>query len=368
MDNRMQWILLFEENSKNKNHEEYFTDYEICSEVRIPGVLEYSSGSLLCGLLSEKDQQGLYSYTIRLKQIQKEYVYDKNKYSKNGYYFKNNVIGELIAIFSVYFQARFFLKSITLEMKPASNNLPYKNLKRFRYLIPHKACNYEMFTDQNRNWAHENGLKKFLEDIKKIDGEYHQELIHSFYWYLEAIKEIGIDNELFYLKMVSCVESLISDVVIENDKLKNKLTKILNADQFTSDEKQEVQNWINNRKIKKKFIKFIKTHSEKGFFKKGNRKAKHCYVKKNELDNYLNRIYNARSAYIHTGKPMYISFDMNSGDDVSDGKCHLWDLDPSLGMSADRRKILGKEKLPKTRWFERIVNYSLKNFIEEKIQ
>ena len=53
MDNRMQWVLLFEENSQNKEKEAYFTDYEICSEVRIPGVLEYGDGSMLCGLLSE---------------------------------------------------------------------------------------------------------------------------------------------------------------------------------------------------------------------------------------------------------------------------------------------------------------------------
>lgn len=364
----MQWILLFEENSKNENNEEYFTDYEICSEVRIPGVLEYFDGNLLCGLLSEKNQQGLYSYTIRLKHIQKEYAFDKSKYSKDGYYFKDGLIGELIAIFSVYFQARFFLKSISLSGKLTSNNLQYKDLKQFRYIKPHKAYNYEMFTDQKRNWAHKDGLEKFLDDIKNINQKYHQSLIHSFYWYSEAIKETGVDSELFYLKMVSCVEPLISNVDMRRDKLEYKLNNILNNGKFTANEKQEIKNWIKNKKIQQRFIKFIEMYSEKGFFNSGYRKARHCYVKKSDLKNYLNRIYKARSAYIHTGKPMYISFNMNIGDDASDDKCHFWDLDPSLGMSVDRKKILGKEKLPRTRWFERIVNYSLKKFIEEKIQ
>jgi len=170
-DNRMQWILLFEENSQNKNEEVYFTDYEICSEVRIPGVLEYRDGSMLCGLLSESDKDGLYSYTIRVKHIQKEYVFDKEKYTKEGYYFQDGLIGELIAIFSVYFQARFFLKStISGQLTPTSLQMKYS--EPFRYIRPKKSVNHEMFTNQNRNWAYEDGLKVFLDRLQKIDQKY----------------------------------------------------------------------------------------------------------------------------------------------------------------------------------------------------
>lgn len=360
----MQWILQFEENSKNKCFENYYTDYEICSEVRITGVLEYSDNSLLCGLLSEKNQQGLYSYTIRIKGVQKEYQYDKDSFSKDGYFFKGGVIGELIAIFSFFFQARFFLKS-TKYFEVTPTNLPYKNKKLFQYIKPTIACNYEMFTDQNRNWAHENGLRKLLDDIKIIDEQNHQNLIHSIHWYHEAIKDIGINNELFFLKMVSCVES-IANIEIQNDNLKEKFTKILDKNIFTNSEKQEIKSWLKNRKIKMKFIKFLEIYSCKGFFQSGYRKAKHCYIKKAELGNFLSRIYDARSDYVHTGKPMYISLDMNMNSDATDGRCHLWDQDPSLGMSADRKNISGREKLPRARWFERIVNYSIKKFIEEK--
>lgn len=339
----MQWILQFEENLKNKNLENYYTDYEICSEVRIPGVLEYSNGSLLCGLLSEKNQQGFYSYTVRIKNVQKEYNCNKNKYSKDGYFFKGGVIGELIAIFSFYFQARFFLKSTTCG-KITPTNLKYRSENEFRYIKPNIASNYEMFANQNRNWAHKNGLKSFLDDLKEVDKEKHQDLIHSIYWYREAIKEIGIDNELFFLKMVSCVEALISKIEIQNDNLRGKLEKVLNKNAFTDFEKEEIKNWLRNRKIKKRFIKFVEIYSQEGFFHSGYRKSKHCYIRKNELKDFLSRVYDARSAYIHTGKPMYISLDMNIGGDVTDGKCHLWDQDPSLGMSADRKKNFRKRK------------------------
>lgn len=162
--------------------------------------------------------------------------------------------------------------------------------------------------------------------------------------------------------MVSCVESLLSFIELHNDKLGVKIEEIiLLNEKFSNQEKEEVKNWLKNRKIKKKFIEFIKIYSS-GFFRGGNRKAKHCYIKKKDLINYLGRIYDARSYYIHEGKPMYISSDlrMQVGE-----KCYLWDISPDLGIYADKRKILGGEKLPRVRWFERIVNYSLKNFIKK---
>ena len=362
MDKKMQWIRLFEENLESGSKEEYFTEYEICSEVRIPGVFEYADGSLLCGLLSEKDERGLYAYIVRVKSFYKEFKFNEKEYSKNGYYFKNGLIGELLAIFSVYFQARFFLKSV-ISGKLTPTSIQSKFNKPFRYMIPGKALNYEMFTNQERNWAYQNGLKKFLDDIRKIDQKYHQRIIQSFYWYSEAIKEIGTDKEFFYIKMVSCAESLLEFIELYGDELNDKMNDLISLKgNFVKPEKNEIKGWLKNRKIKQRFVKFIKIYS-KGFFKGGNRKAKHCYIKKDDLENYLKRIYNARSDYIHEGKPMYISSDMDIG---VDGNCHLWDLDPSSGTMIDKRKITEKEKLPRMRWFERIVNYSLKKFIEEK--
>lgn len=132
MDNRMQWILALEDLEKAETDQAYFTDYEVCSEVRIPGVLDYSNGSILCSLFQEEDKNGLYTYTIRIKHIYKEYKFDKSKFSKEGYYFKEGLIGELLAIFSIYFQARFFLKaSINGNLTPKSGR--WRVEKDFRY-------------------------------------------------------------------------------------------------------------------------------------------------------------------------------------------------------------------------------------------
>lgn len=357
-DNRMGWMLMAEECEKVKGKKVYFTEYEICSEVRIPGVLNYSKGVLLCALLQEMNQKGLYTYTIRVKHAEKEYKFDESNYSKEGYYFKNGLIGELIALFSVYFQARFYLKATIIgELTPRSIRLRDEN--EFQYKRPSRFLNFEMFSEQKRNWAHKDGLKLFLDTIRTLDQEYHQSLIRAFYWYAEAIKEIGVDRQLFFIKMVSAVEALLNFIEAPSGNLKVKLMKLVKEEFFTEAEKNEIERWLENRKIRQRFMIFLQNYS-RGFFKKGKRKAKHCYIRKSELMNYAKRIYDARSTYLHSGKPMFLSIDIGAEG------AEFWDLDPSLGMMVDRKRFTANEKLPRTRWFERLVNHCLKNFIEEK--
>lgn len=355
-DNRMQWILAIEEVKQAKKKDAYFTDYEICSEVRIPGVLNYGNGALMCSLFQEADSNGLYTYIVRVKHVFKEYKFDESKYSKEGYYFKDGLIGELLAIFSIYFQARFFLKAtISGELTPKSVRMRHEN--KFRYVRTHPCRNYEMFTtDKERNWAHKDGLKIFLDHIKGIAQSYHQGLMRAFFWYLEAVKEIGVDSQLYFIKMVSAIEALLQFLPKNTDKFEHKLLKVVKGNSFDTDEIQEVCNWLINRKIGHRFATFFKTYSI-GFVKGGKRKAKHCYIPKKDADDYIRRIYNSRSAYLHTGKPMYLSEDM-----VMDS-ARKWDLDGSSGMMADRKKFDDKEKLPRMRWFERISNYSMKKFL-----
>lgn len=362
-NNKMQWIRLLEENDEwiKKGAKEYFTDYEVSSEVRIPGVLDYAHGSILCGLLSEKDSQGLYSYTIRIKRIEGIDPFEKHTeavITKKGYHARGGVIGELLSIFSVYFQSRFFLRSVTMG-ELSSTSIQTKEIKNFRYIPPNKESNYEMFHDQNRNWSKSDGLKNFLDDIKNIDQKFHKEMSQAFSWYSEAIKEIGTDNELFYIKMVSCIESLLQNIQLQADNLDDKIKTFLEKNKFEMKERDEVLSWLNHRKVQQKFSTFIEKYSA-GFFKGGNRKAKHCFIKRKDLTKFLKRIYTARSNYLHKGRSMYISFNIP-------GKEHKKiDLDPSIEMCIDKCRFKESEKLPRTRWFERLVNHCLINFIKEK--
>ncbi len=350
----MLWILKFEE--ARKAEKVYFTDFEIYSEVRIVGALNYDNGVMLCGIIEEKNEQGFYTYLLRIKHADKVFDFDKSNYSKKGYFFPEGLIGELIAIFSIYFQTRFFLKSTT-SGELTSRSIRARNIEPFKYLKPNKIAHYEMFDNQNRNWEYDNGLKLFLNKIRESNPDYHQNLIFAFQWYANAVKEIGTDHELFYLRMVSCIEALIEFVKLPDDHIAKKIKKLIVNDFFIKDEKQEIENWLKNRKIRKKFAMFVKENSN-NFFKGGNKKASHCYIRKNELIKYLNRIYDARSKYLHCGIPMNISMSLVNKEGRD------YDLFPGGGMFVDRKVINKNTLLPRPRWFERIINYSLKNYIE----
>jgi len=218
-----------------------------------------------------------------------------------------------------------------------------------------------MFSSQKRNWCKDNGLKDFLDLVIKVDQKYHQNLIRAFHWYSEAIKETGVDHQLFFIKMVSSVESLLSFVVNPLDSLGVKLSKLIADNFFDETEKSNIESWLSNRNIRKKFENFYQTYSC-DFTKTVPQNATHCYIGKEDVGKYVKRVYDARSGYLHCGKPMFISFDMR--DEGSGG----FDLDPCLGKSVDRKEISGNEKLPRTRWFERITNYCLKNFIKEIVK
>ncbi len=356
-DNGMQWILALEECEKNEDNQEYFVEYEICSEARIPAVLEYGNGFLQCHIFQELDEKGLYTYLVRIKHIQKEYKFDWSSYSKKGYYFENGLIGEILAIFSVYFQARFYLKAqITGDLK-----FRQRSEYNFQYKRSASFSNFEMFSKQDRYWAEKGGgVSLFLDKIRTINEDYHQNLIQSFFWYTEAIKEIGTDPQLFFIKMVSSAEALLRFIKISPDALEEKINKVIEVG-FTKKEADEIKNWFKNRKIGQRFLIFFQKYST-GFFKGGKKRASHCFIKKPELKENVRRIYRARSKYLHEGKNMYVSSDLR-GDDAK-----FYDKDPSRGMFIDRRNIPEGEKLPRTRWFERITNHCLKNFVEELSQ
>ncbi|HCI05078.1 TPA: hypothetical protein DEW47_03865 [Patescibacteria group bacterium] len=358
----MQWVLKLEELEQAGETPIYFTEYEICSEVRIPGVFTYGDGMLECSLYQEADDNNLYTYILKIKHVEKVFDYDESNYSKDGYYFKEGLVGEIIALFSFYFQARFYLKAtITGAMTPQSIRMRLEKKFLYKKINDDLTClNLEMFSNHDRNWCKDNGLLNFLDSTKTVDEKHHQNLIRAVHWYSVAIKEIGVDHELFFIKMVSSIEALLDISKVESDNLEKKLIELKDKELFIPDEWGQIERWLQNRKICKRFVDFIEQYAD-GFSGEVPKQASHCYISKGDVSKYAKRIYDARSAYLHTGKPMFLSMDMR-GDDVK-----KWDIDSSVGMSMDRKKISEKEKLPRTRWFERIVNYSLKSFIDSKL-
>jgi hypothetical protein len=79
-------------------------------------------------------------------------------------------------------------------------------------------------------------------------------------------------------------------------------------------------------------------------------------IKKADLPQVLTAIYNARSAYLHAGEPMYLSMPIKGGE--------RWDIDPTLGMTIDNREFSPRPKLPYAYFFEGLVRHCLLSYLE----
>jgi len=141
----------------------------------------------------------------------------------------------------------------------------------------------------------------------------------------------------------------------KDDKLEQQgVTDLIEQSRLPKDLKNELKTVFDVRKSRKKFVRFIETHSS-GFFKGGNFKAKHLKIKRAKLGKVLNVIYTARSKYLHAGGPMFLSQPIKGGE--------KWDTDPTSGMIVDNRSFALSQKLPYTYFFEGLVRQCLVNYL-----
>lgn len=357
-DNRMSWIRL-EEKLLTKRKSSYEYEYEIASEQRITGSFNYKKGFIQAGLfVLEKNDQGLYKYLLKVKYASYE-AYNENA-NKKGYYFKDGVLGELLSLLSLHFRCRFYLISITSgQLTPKELKLKTEN--GFLYKKTNPDIHPQVLVEStNKNWV----LSKtsdFLEMVKKLDPIYHQKFILACYHYHLALREIGINTEMVFIRLVSAIETLSETMILDKkeDVLQDtNIGKLLDNSSLDSVSKNELAEIFNVRKSSKKFVRFIENYC-KGYFKGGNFKAKHCKIQKANLSTILNGIYTARSEYLHKGEPMYLSMHMRGE--------YKWDMDPGMGMIIDNRSIPASKKLPYAYFFEGLVRQCLINFLNDKI-
>lgn len=364
-DNRMGWIRNIDKLSVSEK-DSYYYEYEFATECRIPGLLNYENGKIICSLFSfEKDKNGLYHYLLKIK-YPKFDSYNK-KTDKKGYCFIDGTIGELLSLFSLYYQCRFYIVAI-YQGELTKEGLGLKTEKYFSYEKTDKASHPKIFSEDSRNFAR--GLSDFLNSIRTLDARFHQSFILACHHYARSLKEVGIDSEMVFIRLVSAIEILSKDYKLskkENPLDGEKFATLIDTSFFSREQvcqlkeilKVSKKGEIKIEKSKKKFIRFIDDFS-KGCLRGGNWKAKRVKITRKSLPDVLAAIYDSRSSYLHNGEPMYLSLPMRGA-----GK---WDTDISLGMMIDNRKFSVSQKLPYTYWFENIVRHCLLNYLKTKVQ
>jgi len=355
-DNRMEWIRTQEniKNKENKEEETYYVTYELASECRIPGLLKYGNFTFAPIAISEPNPK-LYPFILKIEMPQGEKIAKSNN-SKYG--FKYGIIGELLSLFSIFLQSRFFLISTTYG-ELTDSGIPARTNNKFAYIAPNKQIDKALFSTGNKKLTK---LSKYLDKVKLLDSKYHNLFILSCYNYSLAVKEIGVDHEMAFVRLVSAIEALSSkfiDLDEKEDILKNK-NIISGIDKMNLDKSElnALKNIFQNRNIQKRFIKFIELYS-KGYFKGGNYKAKNLRIKKSNLNKTLKTIYTARSKYLHLGESMYLSLFIRGFD--------KWDIDPTLGAYIGSKYFKKSNKLPYVKFFEGLVRHCILNFLEQNL-
>ena len=213
-----------------------------------------------------------------------------------------------------------------------------------------------LFQNSNKNLA--NGFKAFLDTVRALDHKLHQDFILACHHYARAVKEVGVDAEMVFIRLVSAIETLSMNMALDHkdDKLeKQSVTDLVEQSSLPKRLKGELKTVFDVRKSRKKFVRFIEKYSS-GFFKGGNFKAKRLKIKRANLGTMLDVVYIARSKYLHAGEPMFLSQPIKGGE--------KWDIDPTAGMIADNRSFTPAQKLPYAYFFEGLVQQCLLNYLK----
>lgn len=159
------------------------------------------------------------------------------------------------------------------------------------------------------------------------------------------------------VRLVSAVEALSGCVKLrKKDDLfaGAKFQDLIRDEDLAADASAELQRIFEVRKAKARFKRFVLDNCG-GFFKGGNFKARHCRITKAELPKLLSSVYDARSAYLHDGEPMYLSSIQPHGTN--------WDTDPSTEMEVDQRRYTKDQKMPYPHFFHSLIRHCLWHFL-----
>lgn len=328
------------------------TVIELISEAHITGLVEYFGSNIVIGCVAESSMEEQPNhYQIKLRHS-KTRNYDITKATKKGYYNTEGVAGEFASMMALHFQARFYHSSTTIG-ELSGKSIQARELKKILRVQPRRNIDANVFGQQERNFT---SLKLFLNKIKSVPEKHHMEVIGACNNYNLALREIGIDHEMVFVRLVSAIESMSDSFSLKNtdDPHSKELLALINSSPNELVIK-ELRDLFSKRKTMLKFTKFIETYS-KGYLKGGNYKAKRMKIAKKDLPAICAAIYKARSKYLHAGEHMYLS--NNFGGDK-------YDTDASLGMYIGSRKFLKEEKLPHIEFFEGLIRHCILSRIDE---
>jgi hypothetical protein len=327
---------------------------EVAAETFIPGMLTYAGHGIVFGPMTvTPDASGLYKYLLRVQQpmpgepIAVDTIQKTS--SRDGYLVRGAPVTELVALFSLVLPARLFVLSTT--MRPLDPQyLPRKtecDVLRATGDLRHKDS---MLFSARESRNIDTSLSPLLDAIRRVPAKHHLKLAVAADHYARAIRAIGLEAEMVFVRLVSAIERVMPEHPA--DSLSKKL---LALEGLAETEREELQVTLQARRACARFVAFLERYAN-GFFDNEPREPAHTQVTPENLAAVATAIYRARSGYLHSGDPMYISERIGFPG---------WHMDPTVGKWEQNRAFTAAQKLPTTEFFHRLVRHCLLARIEE---
>lgn len=354
----MAWIRNAQKVATKGHVDSNLMDYEIGSECRITGLLNYPDGALLFSPLTfGKDDRGLYRYTLRVFSS----LYDEadrkewEKADSEGYCFPGGFAQELMALASVHHRSRFYLLSST-NGQLTERAVGIKNLNSFTYIKCNPQIHKAIFDETTaRNWTGD--FQSFLEEVRRLPENLHRRFALACGHYLDALKEVGISEEMVFIRLVSAMECLMPEASeLPNDPFEAiPLSSFCNLEILKEPARASIKSWYQKqRHVSKRFIYFMKEGSRGYLPANGKENIK---ITMENIEPFLSAIYTARSEYLHAGKSMYLS-NLWTTDST-------WDYEPSYGKTMDQQHWTAEERLPYPYFFEGLVRHCILKYLHD---
>ena len=336
----------------------YLHEFEVASEKFVTRLCSYEDGAIRIYQLAPPNLEGLAKYMIevRVPQSQFDPEQEAKEPTKRGYIARKGILGELLGILSLHFEARFFPLSSSLRLSETAMQL--RTYHDFHYHPCSHDIDQPIFKDSDRTFV-EPGFQDLLNKIRRLPSKHHVAFGFAFEHYARALQEIGVDEEMIFIRLVSAVEALSQKInVTEKDVLYGKtFEELVDRKKLDKSEYDSLRSTFNVRKSEARFRKFLALYSS-DFFDDSVEKAQAVSVPRARLDEVAAAIYHARSKYLHNGDPMYLSLRIG-------GHWPDWDIDPSGGMIVGGRRWTKKQKLPYPHWFRRLVRHCILRYLDE---
>lgn len=259
---------------------------------------------------------------------------------KDGYYHGGGIADELISLISLALG-----RWMELGSSVRFNNQPQRE-------TTDKSALSLPFRENQVNLG---DASEFLELLSKMPEPQHQSFILAARLYHLSISLIESQPDIAYINLVSCIESLLSDTIVES-KIESFDSKLASLITQISDLKlrEEIENRILKREkfIKRRFIKFMTVYS-KDFWQSENR-PEFGRIEENDFPRLLGLIYDARSSFLHTGKP-FPAFALKPSKN---------ELEFGEGIIMQGRRWDRKDFLPNVTFFAKITGEALRAYVK----